>query len=188
MQALLGHDENYKIAVDKVPAWSHLHVHPKVAALPHYYDCVWLCLCSCIEEDAFSPAKICFVTQVAALTEVTLTQTAEIFRLNELVMQMDHELQQGNIEGGANLSHQLERSMSLWDDYKSTCVSWWKWAISRHEHCLDEFMKSAMSQLPCNIFERSDFWEFLKFAPSWLTVKWVLKRQWWVPHFSDSWK
>jgi hypothetical protein len=53
------------------------------------------------------------LTQVAALTEVTLTQTAEIFRLNELVMQMDHELQQGNTEGGANLSHQLERSMSL---------------------------------------------------------------------------
>ena len=47
------------------------------------------------------------------MTEVTLTQTAEIFRLNELVMQMDHELQQGNTEGGANLSHQLERLMSL---------------------------------------------------------------------------
>ena len=112
----MGHDENYKIAVDKVPAWSHLHVHLKVAALPHYYGCVCFCLCSCIDEDFFSPAKICFVTcltQVAALTEVTLTQTAEIFRLNELVMQMDHELQQGNTGGGANLSHQIERSMSL---------------------------------------------------------------------------
>ena len=47
------------------------------------------------------------------MTEVTLTQTAEIFRLNELVMQMDHELQQGNTEGGANLSHQLERSIMI---------------------------------------------------------------------------
>ena len=69
-----------------------------------------------LKKIPFHGSKYVFFTQVAALTEVTLTQTAEIFRLNELVMQMDHELQQGNTEGGANLhnlSHQLDRSMSL---------------------------------------------------------------------------
>jgi len=66
-------------------------------------------------------------SQVASLTEVTLTQTAEIFRLNEMVIRMDSELRE--VRSKLHIREMgIEEAMMRWhaddgeDPFGTECV------------------------------------------------------------------
>ena len=61
-----------------------------IRPLTVFYVCVCACVCVCARVYARVRARARFGVMDA---QVTLTQTAEIFRLNEMVIRMDAELQ-----------------------------------------------------------------------------------------------